>query len=137
MYIQTLFYIKFIIVYYAIHETFYLVYYMYIAILIGLIIGGVCLLFSSRVIEYDLGSAYECGFEPFEEPHRPFTVVFYLVGLLFVLFDIEFLLIMPWCVIAEYGDIWNWWFFLIVFFEFILIGYLFEWCRGAISMILR
>jgi len=123
--------------YYCVVEVMYWYYYLYTAICLGFILGGVCLLYPTRVVEYDLGSAYECGFEPFEESHRPFTVAFYLVGILFVLFDIEFLLIMPWCVMANYEDFWNFWVLLIIFFEFLLSGFLFEWGRGAISMILR
>ena len=82
-------------------------------------------------------SAYECGFEPFEESHRPFSVAFYLIGLLFVLFDVELIIIMPWCIMAEYGCLWSSWAILVVFFEFLLLGFVFEWSRGAINVILR
>jgi len=123
--------------YYAMVEMEYLIYYSCVAVLIAFIIGGVCLLFSIKEPEYDLGSAYECGFEPFEESHRPFSVAFYLIGLLFVLFDVELIIIMPWCIMAEYGCLWSSWAILVVFFEFLLLGFVFEWSRGAINVILR
>jgi len=122
--------------YYAVIELSYQIYYISVSIVLAFIIGGVSYLLSAKVAEYDLGSAYECGFEPFEESHRPFSITFYLIGLLFVLLDIEILLLLPWCFVCS-DQVWNSWIFMILFFQLLLLGFMFEWSRGAISVLLR
>lgn len=109
--------------------------YVCLSIILSIIIGGVSYLISAKVAEYDLGSAYECGFEPFEESHRQFTVTFFLVGLLFVLFDIEIIVLLPWCLMPD-SFLYNLP-VLILFFELLLLGFMFEWLRGALKILLR
>jgi len=122
--------------YYAVIQLQYQIYFFFICIILAFIIGGVSYFISAKIAEHDLGSAYECGFEPFEESHRPFTVTFYLIGLLFVLLDIEILLLLPWCTVAQY-NLWNGWLIMVLFLQLLLLGFMFEWCRGAISILLR
>ena len=102
--------------------------------IVSLILGWISYFISARVADYDLGSAYECGFEPFEESHRPFTVTFFLVGLLFVLLEIEIILLLPWCVLEDCTYTWP---IMMIFFELLLVGFLFEWSRGALKILLR
>ena len=109
--------------------------YIILSIVLSIIIGGVSYLISAKVAEYDLGSAYECGFEPFEESHRPFTVTFFLVGLLFVLLDIEIIILLPWCTMPD-CFLYNFP-VMILFFELLLLAYMFEWFRGALKILLR
>lgn len=109
--------------------------YVEISLLLSIIIGGVSYLISAKVAEYDLGSAYECGFEPFEESHRPFSVTFFLVGLLFVLLDIEIIVLLPWCTL-DAGFLYSWP-IVVLFFELLLLGFMFEWFRGALKVLLR
>lgn len=122
--------------YYIYYELFFLCAHVLLSLVLGIFIGGVCYLLSIKSVEYDLGSAYECGFEPFEESHRPFIISFYLIGLLFVLFDIEIIFMMPWCFVS-FMTFWSSWFILAFFFECLLVGFFFEWNRGAISLVLR
>lgn len=109
--------------------------YIELSIILSIIIGGVSYLISAKVAEYDLGSAYECGFEPFEESHRPFSVTFFLVGLLFVLLDVEIIVLLPWCTLDD-KFLYSWP-VLILFFELLLLGFMFEWFRGALKILLR
>lgn len=64
-------------------------------------------------------SSYECGFQPFEDSRHLFNIKFYLIGILFVVFDLEIIFLFPWCVsfylIGFYG------FWIIIFFLLILI----------------
>ena len=106
-----------------------------LSIILSIIIGGVSYLISAKVAEYDLGSAYECGFEPFEESHRPFSVTFFLVGLLFVLLDIEIIIILPWCTLSD--DFMYNLPIVVLFFELLVLGFMFEWFRGALKILLR
>lgn len=78
-------------------------------------------------------SEYECGFEPFDSATRqPFTVHFYIVGILFLIFDVEIALLFPWSAIVLLLSWESFW--LIFFFLFTLIvGFIYEWKVNAIS----
>jgi NADH-quinone oxidoreductase subunit A len=77
-------------------------------------------------------SAYECGFEPFGDARGKFDVRFYLVAILFIIFDLEIAFLFPWAVslkqIGAFG------FFSMMFFLFVLTaGFVYEWKKGALE----
>ncbi len=73
-------------------------------------------------------SGYECGFEPFETARSKFEVKFYLVSILFIIFDLEVIYLFPWVLILNPFNI------LIIFFLVVLIiGFIYEWCKGALD----
>jgi len=77
-------------------------------------------------------SPYECGFNPFEDARHKFDVRFYLVGILFIIFDLEVTFLFPWSVtlskISEIG------FITMMIFLFILtVGFIYEWKKGALD----
>ena len=77
-------------------------------------------------------SAYECGFEPFQDSRMEFDVRFYLVAILFIIFDLEVAFLFPWAVV--FGDIGFFGFFSMMFFLVILtIGFIYEWKKGALE----
>ena len=77
-------------------------------------------------------SAYECGFEPFEDSRMEFDVRFYLVAILFIIFDLEIAFLFPWAV--SLGQIGIYGFFSMMIFLFILtIGFIYEWKKGALD----
>ena len=77
-------------------------------------------------------SAYECGFEPFEDSRIEFDVRFYLVAILFIIFDLEIAFLFPWAI--SLGNIGALGFFSMMFFLFILtIGFIYEWKKGALD----
>tara|TARA_B110001454_G_scaffold213767_1_gene232491 strand:+ start:128 stop:496 length:369 start_codon:yes stop_codon:yes gene_type:complete len=77
-------------------------------------------------------SAYECGFEPFEDSRIEFDVRFYLVAILFVIFDLEIAFLFPWAI--SLGNIGLLGFFSMMIFLFILtIGFIYEWKKGALD----
>lgn len=83
---------------------------------------------------YDLNkvSAYECGFEPFEDARAKFDVRFYLVSILFIIFDLEIMFLFPWSVVLSFIGFWG--LFVMFFFLFILtIGFFYEWYKGALD----
>jgi len=77
-------------------------------------------------------SAYECGFESFSDSRAPFDVRFYLVAILFVIFDLETAFLVPWAVVfRELG-----WFGLItmgIFLALLTVGFIYEWKKGALE----
>ena len=79
-------------------------------------------------------SAYECGFQPFEETRTKFDVRFYLVAILFIIFDLEVVFLFPWAVQLFLGiDVFG--FFVMVWFLIILtVGFVFEWINGALDL---
>ena len=77
-------------------------------------------------------SAYECGFEPFNDSRMEFDVRFYLVAILFIIFDLEIAFLFPWAITL--GNIGYFGFFSMMLFLFILtIGFIYEWKKGALD----
>jgi NADH-quinone oxidoreductase subunit A len=77
-------------------------------------------------------SAYECGFEPFEDSRMEFDVRFYLVAILFIIFDLEIAFLFPWAI--SLGNIGLLGFVSMMIFLFILtIGFIYEWKKGALD----
>ncbi len=77
-------------------------------------------------------SPYECGFEAFGDARRQFDVRFYLVAILFIIFDLEVAFLFPWAVSLK--DI-GWFGFLsmIGFLAVLTVGFVYEWCKGALD----
>lgn len=112
----------------------------YLPILIFLIIGGV-LGVVAYIIGYTLSpkrpnaaklSPYECGFEAFDDARLPFDVRYYLVAILFIIFDLETAFLVPWAVVFRKIG----WFGLIamgVFLGLLVIGFIYEWKKGALE----
>jgi len=89
--------------------------YLILSIIISLIIIIVNWIVSPRRIDIEKASAYECGFDPFGEARSPFEVSFYLVAILFIIFDIEVAYLFPWAVgltIVGWTGFWTMFFFL-------------------------
>jgi len=105
-------------------------------ILVGLVLGGV-LLGLGRLVSPDRPdpeklSPYECGFEAFEDARMKFDVRYYLVAILFILFDLEIAFLFPWAVVLpEIG------FFgfaaMMVFLLILVVGFVYEWKKGALE----
>ncbi|QYU69059.1 NADH-quinone oxidoreductase subunit A [Leptolyngbya sp. 15MV] len=77
-------------------------------------------------------SEYECGFPAFEEPRSQFDVKFYLVAILFIIFDLEVAFLFPWAV--SLGDTgWAGWIGMMVFLLILAIGFAYEWKKGALE----
>ena len=77
-------------------------------------------------------SAYECGFEPFNDSRMEFDVRFYLVAILFIIFDLEIAFLFPWAI--SLGAIGVFGFISMMIFLFILtIGFIYEWKKGALD----
>ncbi|MCC7428272.1 MAG: NADH-quinone oxidoreductase subunit A [Alphaproteobacteria bacterium] len=77
-------------------------------------------------------SAYECGFEAFDDARRKFDVRFYLVAILFIIFDLEVAFLFPWAVAL--GDIGVFGFLsMVVFLGVLTVGFIYEWMKGALE----
>ena len=77
-------------------------------------------------------SPYECGFEPFSDSRSQFDVRFYLVAILFIIFDLEVAFLFPWAI--SLGDIGTFGFWsMMAFLTILTIGFVYEWKKGALE----
>ena len=101
---------------------------------LSLSIGFIALnfLFAPRNPDPEKLSAYECGFEAFGDSRMEFDVRFYLVAILFIIFDLEIAFLFPWAI--SLGKIGLFGFFSMMIFLFILtVGFIYEWKKGALD----
>ena len=77
-------------------------------------------------------SAYECGFDAFDDARMKFDVRFYLVSLLFIIFDLEVAFLFPWAVaFKEIGAVGFW--AMMIFLAILTVGFIYEWRKGALE----
>ena len=107
---------------------------LFLVIALGLSVAFIVVnfIFSPKNPDPEKLSAYECGFEPFEDSRMEFDVRFYLVAILFIIFDLEIAFLFPWAI--SLGKIGLLGFFSMMIFLFILtIGFIYEWKKGALD----
>jgi NADH-quinone oxidoreductase subunit A len=112
--------------------------YLPIVVFIGVAAAiGLALLVSPFLIAYrapdvEKLSAYECGFNPFDDARMKFDVRFYLVAILFIIFDLEVAFLFPWAI--TFGQLgWYGFWSMMVFLGVLAIGYIYEWRKGALE----
>lgn len=112
--------------------------YLPILIFIGIAVGlSAVIVMASLVLarqnpDTEKLSAYECGFPAFEDARIKFDVRFYLVAILFIIFDLEVAFLFPWAVAL--GDVGTLGFFsMVVFLAVLTIGFVYEWKKGALE----
>jgi len=77
-------------------------------------------------------SAYECGFEAFDDSRMEFDVRFYLVAILFIIFDLEIAFLFPWAItLGNIGELGFW--SMMIFLSVLAIGFIYEWKKGALE----
>ena len=108
--------------------------YLVISLLLSLILIGVSFLFaSSSSLAYpEKLSAYECGFDPLDDARSRFDIRFYLVSILFIIFDLEVTFLFPWAVSLNKIGLFGFW-SMIVFLLILTIGFIYEWKKGALD----
>ncbi len=103
-----------------------------IAMALALIIVVASLLVAPQRPDREKLSAYECGFEPFEDARGRFDVRFYLVAILFIIFDLEVAFLFPWAVSLGNIGLFGFW-SMIVFLIVLTVGFVYEWRKGALE----
>ena len=109
-----------------------LVVFIGVATVIGLVLLTVAFMVAYKQPDPEKLSAYECGFNAFDDARMKFDVRFYLVAILFIIFDLEVAFLFPWAVALK--DI-GWFGFLsmIGFLGVLTVGFIYEWCKGALD----
>lgn len=112
--------------------------YLPILIFLGLAIAlGVILILAAAIIavrnpDPEKVSAYECGFNAFDDARMKFDVRFYLVSILFIIFDLEVAFLFPWAVAFKDISMVGFW-SMMVFLAVLTIGFMYEWKKGALE----
>ncbi len=108
-----------------------LVFFVIAVVIAGAMVGGALLVAPNKPDPEKL-SAYECGFEPFDDARRRFDVRYYLVAILFIIFDLEVAFLFPWAV--SLGRIGLFGFLSMMGFLAVLaVGFIYEWKKGALE----
>ena len=77
-------------------------------------------------------SAYECGFNAFDDARMKFDIRFYLVAILFIIFDLEVAFLFPWAI--TFGDLgWYGFWSMMIFLAVLTVGFIYEWKKGALE----
>ena len=103
--------------------------YFIVASLLSLIISGASYVLAIRRPESEKVSAYECGFDPFSDSRQKFEVRFFLVGILFIIFDLEISLLFPWAMIVNTVNYW----IVMAFLALLTVGLIYEWKKGGLE----
>src|SRR6202050_2592291 len=112
--------------------------YLPLVIFVGVaLVIGLALLLSSFLLAYkqpdpEKLSAYECGFNAFDDARMKFDVRFYLVAILFIIFDLEVSFLFPWAVAFGKLGLFGFW-SMMIFLAVLTIGFIYEWKKGALE----
>jgi len=112
----------------------------YIGVLIYFVIASILALAllilpfitATRRVDPEKISAYECGFDPFDDARGRFDIQFYLVAILFIIFDLEVTFLFPWAVVLNKVGLFGFW-TMMVFLIILTIGFVYEWRKGALD----
>ena len=114
------------------NEYFSVLLFILFAILLAVLIIVLSYLLVVQSPETEKLSTYECGFEPYEDSRNTFNVKFYIVAILFILFDIEIIFMLPWCISLSQLNLLGFW-TMIEFLIELSVGFLYVWCAGSLE----
>jgi len=106
--------------------------YLCFATFLGLLIISLSYFLVTQSPETEKLSTYECGFDPYGDTREQFNIRFYIIAILFVLFDIEIIFLLPWCISLSQLDLLGFW-SMVEFLAELGIGFIYVWCVGAIE----
>ena len=112
--------------------------YLPILIFLGLAIGLSAVMIGASFVvgpnrpDVEKNSPYECGFEPFDDARMKFDVRFYLVAILFIIFDLEVAFLFPWAITLGDIGVFGFW-SMVVFLAILTVGFVYEWRQGALE----
>ncbi len=112
----------------------------YLPILLFIIVGitvGVVAIAAGKVLapnkpDERKNSPYECGFEAFEDSRMKFDVRYYLVAILFIIFDLEIAFLFPWAIVLDEIGVFGFW-AMMLFLGVLVVGFIYEWKKGALE----
>jgi NADH:ubiquinone oxidoreductase subunit 3 (subunit A) len=106
--------------------------YLGVSLALSFLILGLSFVFSTQKADPEKLSAYECGFDPFDDARSRFDIRFYLVAILFLIFDLEVTFLFPWAVSLSDVDFFGFW-TMMIFLLVLTLGFIYEWKKGALE----
>jgi NADH-quinone oxidoreductase subunit A len=106
--------------------------FLFIALIFSIVMLTAGVFFGGSNPDAEKNSPYECGFEPFEDSRMKFDVRFYLVAILFIIFDLEIAIIIPRAVVLDHIG-YEGYLAMAIFLFILLIGFIYEWKKGALE----
>ncbi|MEE8119810.1 MAG: NADH-quinone oxidoreductase subunit A [Gammaproteobacteria bacterium] len=106
--------------------------FLVVATMLGLVLLALGYLFGPRRPDAEKLSPYECGFEAFEDSRMKFDVRYYLVAILFIIFDLEIAFLVPWAVTLDAIGVFGF-VAMAIFLGVLVIGFIYEWKKGALE----
>ena len=106
--------------------------YFIIALALATLLLGLSFVFATRKSDPEKISAYECGFDPFDDARSRFDIQFYLVAILFIIFDLEVTFLFPWALTLNQVGFFGFW-SMMIFLIILTIGFIYEWRKGALD----
>ena len=103
-----------------------------IALIISCIIPALSYVLGIKKNDTEKVSIYECGFNPFADSRQKFEVRFFLVAILFIIFDLEISFLFPWSIIISNISLLEYW-SMIIFLAILTIGLVYEWMKGGLD----
>lgn len=117
---------------FIISDYILIIYYYIIALFLSIFLFILPFFYSFNKKDFEKLEAYECGFSPFEDSRQEFEIRFYLISILFLIFDLEIMYLLPWSVIFFYLD-FSGLVIMYFFFFLIILGLIYEWVNGALN----
>lgn len=106
--------------------------FLFIAAGLSVAMIAASLIVGKRKPDPDKLAAYECGFDAFDDARHKFDVRFYLVAILFIIFDLEIAFLFPWAVTLGDIGLFGFW-SMVVFLGVLTVGFIYEWNKGALD----
>ena len=103
-----------------------------ISLLLSIVISTVSYLLSQKSPDKEKVTVYECGFDPFHTPGEPFSIRFFLVAILFLVFDLEISYLFPWSTTTNMIDLQGH-FIVDIFLIVLILGLVYEWLKGGLE----
>ena len=103
-----------------------------VGIVIGVVMVGLGFVLGTRKPDSEKLSPYECGFEAFEDSRMKFDVRYYLVAILFIIFDLEIAFLFPWAIVLDSIGIFGF-VAMAIFLGILVVGFIYEWKKGALE----
>ena len=114
------------------NEYYDLIYYSLMTLGLCIFIFGFCYVITLKNPYREKNLGYECGFDPFSNARETFHIKFYLISILFIIFDVEIIFFLPWAICFKQLLIFGY-IIIFLFSILLLIGFLYEWKKGSLD----
>jgi len=102
------------------------------SVVLSVIIPAASYVLGIKKLDHEKASVFECGFDPFGDSRQKFEIRFFLVAILFIIFDLEISFLFPWCIVLDGLSTFGYW-TMYIFLFILTIGLVYEWNKGGLE----